>query len=126
MKNAFGRASGGGKRCGIRSAVPLPVIIRTLTDTQSAALVDISESGASVQGSNLPHAGEDVELSVGAISTFGRVAWSKRSKCGIEFDERLTLLDLVRLRQGAVSPLTAKLSVDERLALEQWVYGVAR
>jgi hypothetical protein len=126
MHSAFGKASGGGKRSAMRTAVPLPVIIRTLTDTQSAALVDISESGASVQGSKLPEPGEEVELSVGALSAFGRVAWSRRSKCGIEFDERLTLLDLVRLRQRAVSPLAAKLSVDERLALEHWVYGVAR
>lgn len=126
MKSAFGKASGGGKRSAMRAAVPLPAMIKTLTGTQSVALVDISETGASLQGSNLPQAGEDVDLTVGALSTFGRVAWSKRSKCGIEFDERLTLLELVRLRQRAVSPIAAKLTVDERIALEQWVFGVAR
>lgn len=74
MKSAFGKASGGGKRSAVRSAVPLPVIVRSLADTTSAALVDISETGASVEGSRLPQPGEDVELGVGELSTFGTVA----------------------------------------------------
>lgn len=126
MKTAFGKAGGGGKRSAVRSAVAISVIIRTVADTHAAALVDISETGASLQGSKLPQKGEEIDLTIGALSAFGTVVWSTGSKCGVEFDEPRTQLELVRLRREAVIPLAAKLSVDERIALEHWVYGGAR
>jgi len=125
MRSAFGKATGGGKRSAPRAGVPIPVIVRTLTTTSSAALVDVSETGARISGSALPRSGEEVDLSFGTLRVFGTIAWAERGECGVAFDDRLRLVDVVRLRQQAGAQAFGKLTVDERIALEQWIHGVS-
>lgn len=123
---AFGKSNGGGRRCAARSAMPLPAVFMTVTRTERATLSDVSCTGAGLLGQNLPPKGEVLELVVEQIRVFGSVAWSTDDECGIAFDAPLMPFEVERLRRAAGIPRLASLSVDDRLALEEWLLGVAR
>ena len=52
--NAFGKASGGGRRGADRQTAPLMVLVSTLSRTLEAVLVDLSATGARITGGELP------------------------------------------------------------------------
>jgi hypothetical protein len=98
----------------------------TVTRTIRATVTDISCTGARLMGSGLPPKGGVLELVVEQVRAFGTVAWSNGSECGVAFDDELTTRQVERLRRMAGIPSLAKLSVEERLALENWLLGAAR
>jgi hypothetical protein len=102
------------------------VLLSTLTRRSCVALVDISETGARLGAEDLPEQGEVVEVTVDGLRTYGTVAWSSDEECGIAFDQRLTLNEVTRLRKRAGFGTGRSLTVDQRVALEQWLNGVSR
>jgi hypothetical protein len=66
----------------IVNARSMPVRIRNL-----------SPSGALIDGTALPPAGAEVELSRGRGSLVGEVVWSENGRCGIRFADRITVAD---------------------------------
>jgi hypothetical protein len=123
---SFGKAKGGGHRAATRTAVPLPVLVRTIASCRPAALVDISEGGARLKGRDLPPVGEVLDLTVETLRVFGIVVWSSANECGIAFDAPISSFELSGLRRRAGLPCLSKLTVDERVGLDQWLHGVSR
>jgi hypothetical protein len=65
-------------------------------------------------------------LIVENLRAFATVVWSTGDECGVAFDEPFTTFELAGLRQNAGLASLSKLSVDERLAVDQWILGVSR
>jgi hypothetical protein len=101
-------------------------MLRTSTSSIAAALTDISETGARIGGSRLPREGEDVDLTVEALKVFGTVVWRDGEECGLQFETPLMPFELAGLRRRAGLPDLRKFTVDERVALEQWLTSVSR
>lgn len=96
---SFGRSIGGGRRRAPRQALPLPATISSLHETREAAIVDLSATGARVQGAHLPAAGDPVSIWMETVRVFGLVAWVRDGECGIEFDPPLPNFEVDRLRR---------------------------
>lgn len=122
----FGKCAGGGRRSAGRTAIPLAAILTTLRRSWCAALVDLSCTGARLRGAGLPPNGEVLEIKIESVRTFGTVIWSKGDQCGLRFDEPLMPSEVERLRREGTAENLRRLSVDERLALEDWLFGAAR
>jgi hypothetical protein len=90
-----------------------------------ARLIDVSRTGARLEGSRLPELGKDVLLKCAGIEAFGSVAWEEAGRCGIRFDEPIGLSDLMALRAVAAESGPGSLS-PEREAAADWANGLAR
>jgi PilZ domain len=123
---AFGRAKGGGRRGAERSVAALAAVLMTVTSTQRTTLVDLSCTGARLRGDGLPPEGDIVELKIETVRVFGIVAWSNETECGIEFDAPLVPFEVENLRRKAGLVRLAGLSIDDRLALDDWLFGLSR
>ena len=120
----FGKCKGGGRRSAARTTAPLLALVTTLKDSHSAALVDVSSTGARLRGTGLPHEGEALFISVEHMITFGTVAWAHDGELGVAFDRPLDSDDEQYLRQKVA--LTAGLPPDMKAALDDWMLGAAR
>jgi hypothetical protein len=89
-------------------------------------MTDISCLGARLSGNELPMNGEALELTVEGVRAFGTVAWLNECECGIAFDDPLEPLEVERLRRIAGIPSLAKLSIEQRVALERWLLSEPR
>jgi hypothetical protein len=123
---AFGRCGGGGRRSMARAKVPLAAILTTLQRSRCAAIVDLSCTGARLRGYGLPATGEDLELKIESVRVFGAVVWTSANQCGVRFDEPLMPFEVERLRQAGTAANLTHLSVQERLALDEWLVGAGR
>lgn len=121
---AFGKCKGGGRRSAPRSSAPLIAIVTTLTASHSAVLLDVSATGARLQGPDLPQTGEDLFVSIERVVAFGTVVWAKESVRGIAFDEPLNPRDEQQLRQRVSQ--AHGLPPEIKAAFDDWVLGVAR
>ncbi len=123
---AFGKAGGGGRRLSSRVAIPFPAVVMTLGRTIPATVIDVSCTGARLRGRLLPEEGEEIVCRIDAIRLFGIVKWSHAGQCGIAFDEPLMPFEVDGLRRKANLPTLGGLTLEERLALEDWVLGVSK
>ena len=73
--------------------------LETLSDRYRVAVRNISCTGAMVEGDDLPDAGRDGVLRAQGLEFFCSIVWSKRGRCGLNFDERLTPHQVMRLHQ---------------------------
>jgi hypothetical protein len=69
--------------------------------SRSVIISDLSQEGAQLDARDLPPAGEDLCLVVGAFDTMARVAWKAGDKCGVEFDEALSGEIMAQLKRDA-------------------------
>ena len=120
--NRFGSCRGGGRRSAVRQAAPLMAVFTTVTQSHTAALVDVSRTGARLRGDRLPAKGEDMLLSIDSVRAFGSVAWSRGDQCGVAFDEPLGA-DELRLLRAKIAP---GLPPEVKAALDDWTLGLAR
>jgi hypothetical protein len=111
-----------GRRTEPRAIITLPASAEAISGNRNVKLLEVSRSGARLEGDGIPAAGKDVLIRCGRIEAFGAVAWAKAGRCGIHFDEALSLKDLFALR--ALSN-DAEMS-DERQAAADWASGLAR
>ena len=79
-----------------------------------------------MRGCDLPQAGEEIQLKVEEVRLFGTIAWRDDDECGVAFDSSLMPFEIDRLRRKAGIPSMAALSVEDRLAIENWLLGVSR
>ena len=120
----FGKSTGGGRRSAAREAAPLTAVFTTVTRSHSATLVDISATGARLEGRNLPLEGELVELSMARVRTFGLVKWVLGEQCGIAFDVKLDCEDVGLLREHVES--VKGLPPEIKAAYDNWMIGAGR
>jgi len=121
---SFGKANGGGRRLAKREAAPVLVSFTTMTGNCSAVLVDVSRTGARLQGGTLPQDGEELVLTMDRLRTFATVAWSSDGECGLSFDLPLPPEEIHRLKQNVAA--AAMWAPELRAAYDDWRAGAAR
>ena len=122
----FGRCCGGGRRTAARENASLVAVITTSTDSWPVALVDLSCSGARLRGPDLPAPGNYISISIETIRVFGTIAWSRRGEGGVDFDAPLMPFEVERLSAAGSRAGRVNLSLEERVALEDWAAGAVR
>jgi hypothetical protein len=106
--------------------VLLPGAAQDLEGHHAVRVLDISRTGARVEGDQLPAVGKNVILRCGDIDTFGTIAWSATGRSGIQFDEPIALRELVALRMLADERANLPWTPEEREAAADWANGLAR
>lgn len=120
----FGKRIGGGRRVDGRFSAPLVAQLSTLAKTFRTVLVDLSATGARLQGSDLPRHDDDLYFSAGDVKAVATVKWRRDMECGIQFCEPLPQEQVIALRTHVAEG--ANLPPEMRAALQDWVMGIAR
>jgi len=115
-----------GRRANPRAHIVLPATVDALNGRQRISLLDISQTGARLEGVDLPAVGKDVILRCGVIDTFGTVIWSVAGRCGLLFDETISTKELIALRHVAVAAEQSGITPEELQATADWMNGLAR
>lgn len=115
-----------GRRAEPRAPVRLPVSVETLDGKKRVGLLEVSLSGARLSGLGLPAVGKDIVLMCGPIEAFGTIVWAAGERCGMQFDQPISLRQLVALRQVAVAVEHSGISPEEIQAVADWESGLAR
>ena len=89
-------------------------------------VLDISCTGVRLSGEDLPAEGELLDIKVGQLTTFGTVVWTKESQCGVALDPPLAADDVEELRAVAGKASLSTMSLEEQIALEEWLLGISR
>lgn len=123
----FGRKnSDRGRRIAQRKEVASSALLGTLHGWQNIVIIDVSQKGARVRGSEVPPKGEDAVLKLGSITAFGEVAWSKSDQCGINFDAPITPAQVHALQADRELAKLARQTEEQQLACVAWKTGLAR
>jgi hypothetical protein len=115
-----------GRRAEPRAYLVLPASTEALSGNRHVTLLDVSRTGARLQGTGLPNAGKEVILKCGGIEAFGSVAWAASGRCGVHFDEPIGGRDLVAFRALAAAAEESEMTYEERQAEADWSNGLAR
>ena len=115
-----------GRRRDPRARIGLRTSTDSLSGRGSATIVDLSCAGAQLEGPRLPAVGKDVLLTCRDIEIFGTVLWSKEERCGVLFDEPISLQVLGELGRTAKLAARSRVTQDEIQAAADWVNGLAR
>ena len=116
----------GGHRRKVRNQIMLPVAMSTRQRSHTVDLLDLSDTGAKLQGEQLPELGTEVLVRTGALEAFGTVVWREGGTCGICFDVELSPEAVAHVNaEGGVTTLRG-LTAQERLAANDWAHGLAR
>ena len=115
-----------GRRSERRAYLLLPASAEALSGHRSVKLLDVSRSGARLEGRDLPVVGKDVILRCGGVDTFGTIAWAADEQCGMQFDEPIGVQELVELRALSAASARSPLSSDEQQGVHDWMNGLAR
>ena len=104
----------------------VPALAEALSGRRNVRLLDLSRSGAKLEGADLPSVGKDIVLRCAGLDTFGTIVWAEAEQCGIAFDEQIRLRDLVRLRDVAFAIDESDFTAEEIEAAADWTNGLAR
>ena len=115
-----------GRRDQPRAHLLLAASVEALSGRNSVNLLDVSRTGARLEGVELPAVGKDIVLRCGEIDTFGTVVWSSGGQCGLQFDEPISGSELIELRNAAMAAEQSGLTPEELQAKADWASGVAR
>jgi hypothetical protein len=115
-----------GRRSQPRAAVNLPVTITTLDGNKRVGLLEVSLSGARLEGAALPQVAKNAVLMCGGVEAFGTIVWATGNRCGMQFDEPIGLSELVALRRAAVAVEDSGITAEEIQAVADWESGLAR
>jgi hypothetical protein len=115
-----------GRRGEPRAYLLLPASVEALNGCASVELLDVSRAGARLEGADLPAPGKDIVLRCGAIDSLGTVAWNIGGRCGVHFDEPISVQDLITLRNVAVAAERSGITPEELQAAADWANGLAR
>lgn len=88
----FGKRIDGpaGRRRVLREDVILAATAQSLKSTRPVVIVDVSATGAKLQGRDFASLDPEVLISVGGMELFATVAWTTRAECGVTFEEPLS------------------------------------
>jgi hypothetical protein len=84
-----------------REGVALAGSAYGLARSRSVIVSDLSPDGAQLDGRDLPAPGEELVMVVGSVDAFAKVVWRRDDKCGVHFDEIVTLRKIARMKQEA-------------------------
>jgi len=128
MTSSFGKRIDGpaGRRQTPREDLALEARVETVAGRHTAAMLDLSETGARLGGDDLPAAGDEAMVRVAGTALFGEVMWSSGDECGVRFDESPTPQQLAALRREGGGADGRRSTPDERRAAEDWQHGLAR
>lgn len=115
-----------GRRSEPRAYLLLPASAEAMSGRLRVTVLDVSRTGARLEGENLPNVGKDVILRCGSLDTFGTVAWTSSGRCGLQFDEPIAPSDLVTLRGLYAATKDSPFTPEEREAADDWLNGLAR
>lgn len=87
-----------GRRGAPRVRVALPAAAETVSGRKRVRLLNLSRTGAMLEGPNLPEVGQHVYLKSGAVDVFATVIWSSDGRCGITFDHPVREEQVQRLK----------------------------
>ena len=115
-----------GRRRSTRVRIELPAYAQTTCGRKDVRLLNLSTTGAMLEGPSLPAAGLDVVIKCGETDAFGVVVWSRDGRCGIDFDECLDPADVERQHRAGMSSASSGISPEEEQAARDWVQGRTR
>jgi len=115
-----------GRRSEPRACVLLVGSAEALSGNKSVTLLDVSMTGARIEGRDLPQVGKEIILKSGPVDTFGTIIWAASERCGVKFDEPLELRHLLELRAKAAEAADSAMTPQERQAADDWMNGLAR
>jgi hypothetical protein len=115
-----------GRRSEPRAYLLLPASAEALSGHRPVTLLDVSRTGARIQGQSLPEVGKDVILKCADVEAFGAIAWAASDRRGLHFEEPIGGRDLVALRALAAETDDAGMTYEEREAAADWNSGLAR
>ena len=115
-----------GRRDEPRARLLLAASVEALSGHHHVNLLDVSRTGARLEGGELPAVGKDVVLQCGEIDTFGTVVWHSGEQCGLHFDEPISGPELIALRNAAMAAERSGMTPEELQARADWANGVAR
>jgi hypothetical protein len=116
----------GGRRAANRCPAYKPTGIMTVDRSQVGYLLDVSATGAKLDGGRDLTVGQDIWLRTAGIDLLAQVVWTGPGVCGVTFDTPLsdeTVYQLTRVPQGA---LFARLSLEEKLGAADYMNGFIR
>lgn len=122
----FGKRGGGGRRIAPRLPVALPASITGLELSGTAVLKDVSSTGAKLCGECVPHQGQDVWIRVGPVDVLATVVWHQENECGVTFDVPLNPFQLHELKSRGSHSMFRKITLEQKLAADDWKSGLAR
>jgi len=125
---AFGkRLDGpGGRRVASRQLAFTATGIMTLDRSQVGYLLDVSATGAKLDGGGGLSVGQDIWLKSGNVDVLAQVVWSSSNMCGVHFDTPLNEDEINQLTQVPQGTLFASLSPEEKLGAADWTNGLIR
>lgn len=108
----------------VRLHVPGRLIL--LSGSEHCILEDLSVTGAAIIPQlGLPAVGTSAILQCEHIEAFGQVRWARHGRCGLMFDEKLPLAQVVALRHFADHYEEAERNRNQERA-RLWVQGKSR
>lgn len=109
-----------------RARVVLPASMETVGTRRRVALIDISQTGAKLEGEGVPAKGETIMLKVGPVDALATVVWAGAKSCGITFDRPIAAdaVDYLNGEGGAAA--RAGLTIEEKQAHDDWANGLTR
>jgi hypothetical protein len=85
----------------LRQDVVLAGTARSLKASRPVVVVDVSPTGAKLQGRDFSSLDREVLISLGGVDLFAQVAWTTLRECGVTFEEPLSeeMIDHIK-REG--------------------------
>ena len=116
----------GGRRAASRRPAFTATGIMTVERSQVGYLLDVSATGAKLDGGGGLCVGQSIWLKSGDIDVLADVVWSGPNICGVQFDTPLSDDEMKQLSQVPQGALFASLSTEEKLGAADWMNGLIR
>jgi len=116
----------GGRRAASRRPAFTAAGIMTVERSQVGYLLDVSATGAKLDGGGGLAIGQNIWLKTGNVDVLGQVVWSSSDFCGVLFDSPLGDDEIAKLTQVPQGALFASLSPEEKLGAADWMNGLVR
>jgi hypothetical protein len=81
-----------------RDKLGISISLYSTTQSRVVSMVDVSQSGARVEGQNLPRVGKDVLLKIADVELFGSIVRASERDAAVKFDRPIRLAELESLR----------------------------
>jgi hypothetical protein len=98
----------------------------TVDRSQVGYLLDVSGTGAKLDGGGDLSVGQSLWLKTGEIDLLAEVVWTGPTSCGVRFDKPLGNAQLMQLTQTPQGAMFARLTPEEKLGATDWMNGLIR
>ena len=114
------------RRAEARVRLHIPARLILMTGVQQCMLEDLSVTGAAlIPQDSLPQIGASGILQSDNLEAFGTIQWARFGRCGVMFDERLPLANVIALRHFA-DAYEQNARENFRARARAWVQGGTR